>query len=84
MVHHFVIVRVTMNTPWLPLRYGADERTRTFTLSYLLLRQACLPFHHIGMYGDANGIRTRVTAVKGRCLRPLDHGAISDLQLLYT
>ncbi len=25
--------------------------------------------------GDPTGIRTRVTAVKGRCLRPLDHGA---------
>ena len=28
-------------------------------------------------YGDPTGIRTRVTAVKGRCLRPLDHGAWS-------
>ena len=27
--------------------------------------------------GDPTGIRTRVTAVKGRCLRPLDHGAWS-------
>ena len=26
--------------------------------------------------GDPEGIRTPVTAVKGRCLRPLDHGAI--------
>ncbi len=26
--------------------------------------------------GDPDGIRTRVTAVKGRCLRPLDHRAI--------
>ena len=25
--------------------------------------------------GDPDGIRTRVTAVKGRCLRPLDHRA---------
>ena len=25
--------------------------------------------------GDPIGTRTRVTAVKGRCLRPLDHGA---------
>ena len=28
-------------------------------------------------FGDPTGIRTRVTAVKGRCLRPLDHGAWS-------
>ena len=27
--------------------------------------------------GDSAGIRTRVTAVKGRCLRPLDHRATS-------
>ncbi len=27
------------------------------------------------LYGDPDGIRTRVTAVKGRCLRPLDHRA---------
>ncbi len=29
------------------------------------------------VYGDPDGIRTRVTAVKGRCLRPLDHRAIN-------
>ena len=27
-------------------------------------------------FGDPDGIRTRVTAVKGRCLRPLDHRAV--------
>ena len=27
-------------------------------------------------FGDPTGTRTRVTAVKGRCLRPLDHGAM--------
>lgn len=27
-------------------------------------------------FGDPIGTRTRVTAVKGRCLRPLDHGAL--------
>ena len=30
----------------------------------------------IGYSGDPDEIRTRVTAVKGRCLRPLDHRAI--------
>ncbi len=29
----------------------------------------------VSFYGDPDGIRTRVTAVKGRCLRPLDHRA---------
>ena len=33
-------------------------------------------FANISTSGDAYGIRTRVTAVKGRCLRPLDQGAI--------
>ena len=28
------------------------------------------------LFGDPTGTRTRVTAVKGRCLRPLDHGAV--------
>lgn len=28
------------------------------------------------MSGDPNEIRTRVTAVKGRCPRPLDDGTI--------
>ena len=28
-------------------------------------------------FGDPTGTRTRVTAVKGRCLRPLDHGAMT-------
>ena len=27
-----------------------------------------------GMFGVPDGIRTRVTAVKGRCPRPLDDG----------
>ena len=34
-----------------------------------------------GFTGDPTGNRTRVTAVKGRCLRPLDHGAILDYGL---
>ena len=36
------------------------------------------PNHSVeGFYfGDPDGIRTRVTAVKGRCLRPLDHRAV--------
>ena len=35
-----------------------------------------------GFYGDPYGIRTRVTAVKGRCLRPLDQGAIHPVTKL--
>ena len=29
-----------------------------------------------GLRGDPTEVRTRVTAVKGRCLRPLDHRAV--------
>ena len=37
------------------------------------------------MIGDPYGIRTRVTAVKGRCLRPLDQRAIfAEHLLVYT
>ena len=32
------------------------------------------------LFGDPTGTRTRVTAVKGRCLRPLDHGAMCTEQ----
>jgi hypothetical protein len=31
------------------------------------------------LYGDPYGIRTRVAAVKGRCPKPLDEGAIVEL-----
>ena len=34
---------------------------------------------YLGIYGSANGIRTRVVHVKGGCLRPLDYGAILNL-----
>ena len=33
-------------------------------------------FANTSTSGDAYGIRTRVTAVKERCLRPLDQGAV--------
>lgn len=39
---------------------GADSGTWTHTIIYhLILSQACLPFHHIGVYGANNGNRTR-------------------------
>ena len=41
---------------------------------YLFAVVAC--FANVSTSGDAYGIRTHVTAVKGRCLRPLDQGAI--------
>ena len=34
--------------------------------------------------GDPTGVRTRVTAVKGRCLRPLDHRAIWTGNVLFS
>ncbi len=34
------------------------------------------------IFGDPTGIRTRVTAVKGRCLKPLDHGADISMKLV--
>ncbi len=33
-------------------------------------------------HGDPYGIRTRVAAVKGRCLRPLDQGAFIEDMLI--
>jgi hypothetical protein len=33
---------------------------------HLFLRQACLLFHHSAVNGDLDGIRTRVTGVRGR------------------
>ena len=34
--------------------------------------------------GDPAGNRTRVTAVKGRCLKPLDHGAIRTGSVIFS
>ena len=64
--------------------YGADERTRTFTPEHKNLNLACLPvpprpqikkesFDSLPN-GDPTGTRTRVTAVKGRCLNRLTMG----------
>ena len=36
------------------------------------------------IFGDPDGIRTRVTAVKGRCLRPLDHRAVGGCNWIRT
>ena len=38
-------------------------------------KAGALPAELIALVGDPYGIRTRVTAVKGPCLRPLDQGA---------
>ena len=51
----------------------ADDRTRTDNL--LITNQLLCQLSHIGIYdfhhNDSNGNRTRVTAVKGRCLNRL-------------
>ena len=39
--------------------------------------------HSSALFGDPYGIRTRVTAVKGRCLRPLDQRAIFNTRYIY-
>ena len=36
------------------------------------------------IFGDPDEIRTRVTAVKGRCLRPLDHRAVGGCNWIRT
>ncbi len=35
-------------------------------------------------FGDPDENRTRVTAVKGRCLRPLDHRAVGGCNWIRT
>ena len=44
--------------------------------------------NHLSMnavsFGDPDEIRTRVTAVKGRCLRPLDHRAVGGCNWIRT
>ena len=40
-------------------------------------------FLNLNKNGDPTGIRTRVTAVKGRCLEPLDHRAILYVLFIY-
>ena len=58
----FLIIMKTTDEPLDPEKRQKEEATRK---KFELLR-----------FGDPIGIRTRVTAVKGRCLRPLDHGAM--------
>ena len=48
--------------------YKADDRTRTDNL--LITNQLLCQLSHIGI-NDPDGNRTRVTAVKGRCLNRL-------------
>ena len=63
------------------------QKQSTGLISSALLPPVRIPFlclknnnttHKVWCYyfGDPDGIRTRVTAVKGRCLRPLDHRAV--------
>ena len=62
----------------------ADDRTRTDNL--LITNQLLCQLSHIGKMSlhsnDPNEIRTRVTAVKGRCLNRLTMGP--DLYNAYT
>src|ERR1700722_13431780 len=72
-------------------RMGTKNRTRPFGMRLILLGLEKLALHSGGLtfyhktmaktrFGDPNGIRTRVTAVKGRCPRPLDDRVTMDGQ----
>ena len=53
--------------------HKADDRTRTDNL--LITNQLLCQLSHIGI-NDPDGNRTRVTAVKGRCLNRLTMGPL--------
>ena len=60
--------------PFFAFQQKADDRTRTDNL--LITNQLLCQLSHIGILpnylgNDSNGNRTRVTAVKGRCLNRL-------------
>ena len=59
----------------------ADDRTRTDNL--LITNQLLCQLSHIGTFhiNDSNGNRTRVTAVKGRCLNRLTMEPKDDFSL---
>ena len=52
--------------------FGGHNRARTY--DPLLVRQMLSQLSYAPLYGDPAGIRTRVTAVKGRCLNRLTTG----------
>ena len=57
--------------------FGLFRRTpRVLIPSFFVNKKQHPPIKGRCCFGDPDGIRTRVTAVKGRCLRPLDHRAI--------
>ncbi len=63
-----------MNTHTNENKHSSDDEC----LFYIVLFEKAKhpPFWvSVFFFGDPDGIRTRVTAVKGRCLRPLDHRA---------
>ena len=57
--------------PFFAFQQKADDRTRTDNL--LITNQLLCQLSHIGI-NDPDGNRTRVTAVKGRCLNRLTTG----------
>ena len=59
------VIKVTVHPDHLEVQYRVDGHSDG-------------PEGTVHNFGDPTGIRTRVTAVKGRCLRPLDHGAGKD------
>ena len=59
------------------LRSRWSQSLEVVSNPYLMIKQKLHPLKRMEfLFGDPDGIRTRVTAVKGRCLRPLDHRAV--------
>ena len=63
----------------LPLHFFLGGRNRARTYDPLLVRQVLsqLSYAPFCFFGDPTGIRTRVTAVKGRCLNRLTIGPLT-------
>ena len=66
-IYIFIHEKATMEQP---LSLFLEAPTR-FELVIEVLQTFALPLGHGAKYSDSNGNRTRVTAVKGRCLNRL-------------
>ena len=68
--------RESAHNNYLVFKTKADDRTRTDNL--LITNQLLCQLSHIGIFlkNDPKGIRTPVTAVKGRCLNRLTMGPL--------
>ncbi len=62
-----------------------SKNKRSFNRHFIILsaRHKKTRFGGVIFFGSPNEIRTRVTAVKGRCPRPLDDGTIKICSILF-